>query len=80
MKEKKTFRKEPAKYTPEQNMVFRKWSGLIPPPIDINFNVFRKTREEKERLKTIRASHKALIRAAGKDPKKHMNSPKEETS
>lgn len=73
MTEKKKFRREPPKYTPEQNASFRKWGGLVPPPVDINWSVFRKTRAEKEKLKTMRATHKALIKAAGKNPKKVMN-------
>jgi len=73
MTEKKKFRREPPKYTPEQNASFRKWAGPVPPPVYINWNVFRKTEAEKERLKTMRAANKALIKAAGKDPKKFMN-------
>lgn len=73
MTEKKKFRREPPKYTPEQNASFRKWEGLVPPLIDTNRNVFRKTKTEKEKLKTMQASHKALIKAVGKDPRKVMN-------
>jgi len=43
--------------------------------ININWNAFRKTKEEKLLLKSIKQQHKKQIKDAGFDPKRYVNVP-----
>jgi len=41
----------------------------------LSFERFRKSKEEKNRVKILKGRHEALLKAHGLDPKKHMNIP-----